>query len=124
METKWNTASLNILLTDTSHNLRNVDIAAFTASKHHVPETILGNEPLKRKVARLVSGIIQSLVNLSFEALLHSLAGLRLQFTKLRRVDDLLDSAFVLVQDVCDSLRNLLLLDDDVLNTNREAVVD
>lgn len=39
-------------------------------------------------------------------------------------MDDLLDSAFVLVQDVCDSLRNLLLLDDDVLNTNREAVVD
>ena len=84
----------------------------------------MGNEPLKRKVARLVSGIIQSLINLSFEALLHSLAGLRLQFTKLRRVDDLLDSAFVLVQDVCDSLGNLLLLDNDVLNTNREAVVD
>lgn len=84
METKWNTASLNILLADTSHNLRNVDIAAFTASKHHVPETILGDETLKRKVTGLVSSIIQSLVNLSFEALLHSLAWLRLQFTKLR----------------------------------------
>lgn len=84
METKWNTASLNILLADTCHNLRNVDIAAFTASKYHVPETILGDEPLKRKITRLVSSIIQSLVNLSFEALLHSLAGLRLQFTKLR----------------------------------------
>jgi len=39
-------------------------------------------------------------------------------------VDDLLDSAFILLQDVCDSFRNLLILDDDVLNTNREAVVD
>ena len=82
-EAKWYALTLNILLPDACHDLRDVDVAAFGAGTHHVAKSVRQTKAVKSDVARLVASIIELLVDLGLETLLHRLAWLRLQLPQL-----------------------------------------
>ena len=58
VEAEGDALTLNILLSDTSHDLRDVDVAALGASTDHVSQSILHTERVQGNVTRLVSSIV------------------------------------------------------------------
>jgi hypothetical protein len=40
METKWDAATLNVLLANAGHNLGNIDVASLTSSNDHAAEAV------------------------------------------------------------------------------------
>jgi len=83
VESEWDSLTFDILLAYTSHDLRNVDVATLGACTDHISEPVGQAQSIESDVARLVTSIIELLVDLSLETLLHRLSWLRLELAKL-----------------------------------------
>ena len=56
IETKRDTLSLNVLLPDTTHDLRYVDVGTFGSCTDHVLDLIPGVKVLERQLTSFISG--------------------------------------------------------------------
>ena len=69
VEAERNTLAFNILLTDTSNHLRDVDEGSLGSGGHHTDNIIGVSERLLRHVTGVITGLVQNLVDLVLERL-------------------------------------------------------
>ena len=122
VESEWDASAFYILLSNTCHNLGYVDVATFWACLDHISQSVLLTQSIKSNITRLVSRIVELLVDLSLKTLLHWLAWLTLKLAYLAQIDNRLDLSFELLQGVCDTIWSTLFIDNYVLYTNSESI--
>ena len=123
VETEGDTLTFDILLSTTGHNLRNIVGVTLRARHHHVNESVVFVKIIKRSTTGFISSHVQSLIDLMFEGLHHTLTGLRLQLAILGLVDDFTDLSLIILNLALDLFHNLR-LGDDILHTDGETSVN
>jgi hypothetical protein len=114
--------TFDVLLADTSHDLRDVLLTALRARGDHVVEPVMARHRFVSDTTRTVDSVLQGLVNLLLETFHHALTGEEFGLATLELLSDALDFPFELLQLALDRFDRLLLT-DDVLDAYTEAVI-
>ena len=122
VETESDTLTLDVLLTTTRHNLRDIVCVTFRARFDHVNETVILVEIIKSDITRDISSLVKPLVDLMLEGLHGTLTRLRLQTSILGPVDDLADLSLTQINGI-DNLFVNLRLNNDISDTDGETCV-
>jgi hypothetical protein len=80
-ETEGDTLTLNILLANTSHYLRDVEIRAFRASIYHGLESVPRGKGFESCVTTFISSFIKLLIYFGFKGFHHAFTWLRFQLS-------------------------------------------
>ena len=121
-EAEGDTLTFYVLLTNASHDLRDVEIGALGAGGDHGLEAVPHEEILERELSRIVTSLVERAVDLELEAVEHALAWLLLERAYLGIVDDLLDLELLLLEVDLDLIESDLPR-NDVLDSDRETIL-
>ena len=122
VETKWDTFTLDILLTHTGHDLRDVEVRALRPSCDHGFESVPQKEIIEGSLTSIITSPIESPVDLKLETVNHVLAWLSFEVSGLSFMQDLFDFFVLLLQILFDSVKGLF-LGDNVLDAYGKSVL-
>ena len=97
LKTELDTLSLNILLADTAHDLRDINVRSFTACIDHVCHLVVATQVAERELTCFRSRCVQLFVDAILETFHHSFTGHALQKAKLSLIANFLNLLHVSV---------------------------
>jgi len=120
VEPKWDTLTLYVLLTDTCHDLGDVQVTTFRATGHHLFQPVVRVKVLQGCDTCFLSCFVQDLINFSFETLEHTFSWEAAQITSLSLLDDLLNDFLLFLNLTCDVF-NCFFACNNVLDSDCET---
>ena len=108
LKTEGDPLSLDSLLADTGDNLRDIDVGTLGSGRNHRLDTVPLCKTLLGALTTAITRSVKSLLHVSLERLHHGLAGLHLQFPRLRLLNQRLHAALGLVNLLLDINHSLL----------------
>ena len=127
-EAEGNALPLHVLLPHARNHLTDVDEAALGASRDHAQHVVGVRQTALRRVTGLVTRLVQHLIHLALERLLHRASWLSLQLLALSLHDELLHVSLGLADCVVDAAHRLCVCnrvpDADAEAVLQEPVVD
>jgi hypothetical protein len=108
IKSKRNTLSFDILLPDTTHDLRYVDVGTFGSCTDHVLDLIPGVKVLERQLTSFISGPVKVIIDFELKRLKQVLARLELKLTSLSPLDSFAHFLSVEVKLINNALHSLL----------------
>ena len=122
-ETVRNTFSFYVLLSYTRNHLRNVQERTLRTGRHHHLDIVGIHKRVLRRVTSVITRLVQDLVHLLFERLLHRHTRLQLEFIVLCEFDDFLHVSFSLGDGVVNG-EHCLVVRNGIRNADGETVVE
>mmetsp|Transcript_11451 Transcript_11451/g.22494 ORF Transcript_11451/g.22494 Transcript_11451/m.22494 type:complete len:848 (-) Transcript_11451:1065-3608(-) len=122
-ETKRNTLTLNVLLTYTTHNLRNVNETSLGTRGHSGLEVVFRSKRLDRLLTGVITSLVETNVHMILETLLHSTSRLDLEHSALTLFDEISDLELGSFKNVT-NLGQGGVISHCITNTNGETVVE
>mmetsp|Transcript_12245 Transcript_12245/g.18981 ORF Transcript_12245/g.18981 Transcript_12245/m.18981 type:complete len:238 (+) Transcript_12245:198-911(+) len=98
VEPERNTLASNVLLADTRHNLRDIELTTFGTSSNHVLEAVIRRQIGQGEATRHIKGLLELLVDSELETVQHTHASDLLELSSSGVLDDFIDCLLVLNQ--------------------------
>ena len=122
-EAKWNTFSFNVLLSNTTHDLRDVDVSTFGTSTDHVLHLVFRIKILEGQLASLISCLVELCVHFSFERLKKVFTRLKFEFASLSFINNFVHLLSIVVKFLSDFL-HCSFSRNCILDTNCKAMLN
>ena len=123
VEAEGNTFSVDVLLADASHNLRDIHITSFRPGTHHLPKSIPADQPFVGQRSGFFEGGSECRINFMLKAFFHTFSWQALKLTSLCLLRDSDNFPFEFCESALDDIYNTWGC-DDVRHTDSETVGD